>query len=50
MTFKRLCHDWQLTFYTDGSGIWVDNMFEYNKYQIANGLRPEQIHVLECRP
>ncbi|OTA20049.1 hypothetical protein Xbed_01764 [Xenorhabdus beddingii] len=46
LTFKRLCHNWQWNFYTDGAGVWIEHtLFRHSRYQIANGLRPEQIHV-----
>ncbi|MFZ1871275.1 MAG: DKNYY domain-containing protein [Chania sp.] len=48
LTFKRLCHTYFDTLYTDGQGIWIDSgLLELHRHKIAVNLIPEQIQVLE---
>lgn len=48
LTFKRLCHTYFDTLYTDGQGVWIDSdILELHRHKIADNLAPERIQVLE---
>lgn len=48
LTFKRLCHTYFDTLYTDGQAVWIDSMsLRLYRYKIADNLTPERIQVLE---
>lgn len=48
LTFKRLCHTYFDTLYTDGQAVWINSdILELSLYKIADNLTPERIQVLE---